>query len=366
MKVPYLNLRPMHDEAAGELKAAYEKAFERSMWILGEENKLFDKEFAEYCEAGYGIGFGNGLDALYWVLRAMDVKAGDEVIIPSNTFIATALAVTYIGATPIFVEPDDSFNIDPAQIEKNISKNTKAAIAVHLYGRPADMDEIAKITKKYNLKLIEDAAQAHGALYKGKKVGSLSDAAAFSFYPTKNFGAFGDGGMVTTNNAELAEKIYMLRNYGSKIKYVHELQGGNSRLDELQAAFLRVKMKYLDKWNKARGVIASRYLNEINNPEVILPMPSDGDYQSVWHVFAAMCRRRGELDKYLNDKGIGTNCHYPTPMHLQGAYKDLNIPKGALPKAEGISANELSLPCYYGMTDDETGYVIDAINKFGK
>ena len=365
MSIPYLDLRHIHREVMDELHEAFNIVLERSTFIKGEELRLFELEFADFCGVDYAVGCGNGLDALYLILRAMEIGDGDEVIIPSNTFIATALAVTYTGATPVFVEPDgNSFNIDSALVEEKITIKTKAIIPVHLYGRPADMDEILDIAKKYNLVVIEDAAQAHGAIYKGHRVGSIGDAAAFSFYPGKNLGAFGDAGIVTTNNADLAEKISLLGNYGSKEKYIHELQGNNSRLDELQAALLRIKLRYLNHWNARREAIAKRYLCEINNPLITLPMPSDETYRCIWHIFAVMSTQRDKLKEHLNEKGIGTNCHYPVPMHLQKAYNQLDIPKGNLPKAEEISMCELSIPLYYGMSDDEVGYVIDVMNRF--
>ena len=295
----------------------------------------------------------------------MDIQSNDEVIVPSNTYIATALAVSNVGAVPVFVEPEiATYNIDVSRIKEKITNKTKAIIAVHLQGRPADMDKINDIAKKYNLKVIEDAAQAHGAKYKGKVVGSLGDAAGFSFYPGKNLGALGDGGCVTTNNKELAYKVRALGNYGSDYKYHHIYRGVNSRLDELQAAFLNVKLGNLDKWNTERRRIASRYLNDICNPNIILPLPSNNVFEHIYHVFVIRCKNRDRLEKYLNDLGIGTVKHYPVPMHLQGAYADLNIPKGSLPIAEEISNTVLSIPMYYGITDDEISYVIDTINKF--
>ena len=281
-----------------------------------------------------------------------------------NTFIATALAATYVGATPVFVEPIlEEYNIDPLKIEEKITDKTKAIMAVHLYGQCCDMDAINKIAKKYNLKVIEDAAQAHGATYKGKKAGSLGDAAGFSMYPGKNLGALGDGGMVTTNDKELADKIAALCCYGSDYKYHHIYKGVNSRLDEIQAGFLSVKLKHLDKWNSDRNRIAKMYLNGIKNPKIKLPVVNENNCH-VWHVFAVRCDDRDLLEKYLNDNGIGTNKHYPTPIHLQGAYSDLNINKGTLPLAEEISNTELSIPMYYGMEEDEVDYIIDILNNF--
>ena len=308
-----------------------------------------------------------GLDALYLVLKAYGIGEGDEVIVPSNTFIATALAVSYAGATPVFVEPVlETFNIDASRIEAAITSKTKAIMTVQLQGRCCDMDEINRIAKKHGLKVIEDAAQAHGAKYKGKKAGALGDAAGFSFYPGKNLGAFGDGGCVTTNDDELAAKVRALGNYGSDYKYHHIYKGTNSRLDEMQAAFLRVKLPHLEKWNEARRQVAARYLSEIKNPLIKLPLPTSDEYEHIYHVFVIRCDKRDELEKYLLDNGIHTVKHYPIPMHMQGAYADLHIAEGALPIAEEISRTVLSIPMYYGMRDDQVDYVIDKLNEFQK
>ena len=294
----------------------------------------------------------------------MGIKEGDEVIVPSNTYIATALAVTYTGATPIFVEPDiRTFNIDPTKIEAAITDKTKAIMPVHLYGQACDMDPIMEVAKKYNLYVVEDCAQAHGAKYKGKVIGSFGDAAGFSFYPGKNLGALGDAGATVTNNEELAKKVRALGNYGSDYKYHHIYQGNNSRLDELQAAFLAAKLPHLNKVNLERRKIAQKYLNGINNPEIILPFVPEYA-EPVWHIFGVRCDRRDELEKFLNDVGISTNKHYPIPMHLQGCYADLGFKKGDYPIAEEISETELSIPMYYGMTDEEVQYVIDRMNEF--
>lgn len=365
MNIPWCSFNVMHNELGDEIRAKFSKVFEKNDYIMGEELEAFEKEFAEYCGVKHAIGCGNGLDALVLCLRAIGVEAGDEVLVPSNTFIATALAVSYAGCTPVFVEPDEhTYNIDPARIEEKITSKTKAIMPVHLYGRACEMDKIMEIAKKYNLKVIEDCAQAHGATFKGKRIGGFGDAAGFSFYPGKNLGALGDGGAVVTNDDELAEKIRMLRNYGSKIKYHHEYQGVNSRLDEMQAGFLRVKLKNLDKWNSERNRIANTYLEKVNNPLLTLPLPSDDEHYAVWHIFPVLCERRDELQAYLAEKGIGALSHYPIPMHTQGAYKELNIPKGSLPLAEKICAQELSIPVFYGLSDSEVEYIIDALNSF--
>ncbi len=364
MKIPFVSFEKMHAEISAEMEAKFKEVYNNNWFIQGKELEEFEKEFAEYCGAKYCVGCGNGLDALYLPLKAYGITQGDEVIVPSNTFIATALAVSYTGATPVFVEPElETYNIDPARIEEKITSKTKAIMAVHLYGMPAKMDEIKAIAKKYDLKIIEDCAQAHGALYKGEQIGTLGDCAGFSFYPGKNLGALGDAGAFVTNDKELADKVRSLGNYGSDYKYHHIYLGNNSRLDEMQAGFLRVKLQQLERWNANRVETANKYLTGIKNPEVVLPTVMD-DATHVYHIFAIRCKRREELEKYLADKGIGTNKHYPIPMHLQGAYEDLNIPQGALPLAEEISETELSLPLYYGMTDEEINYVIDTINDW--
>lgn len=364
MKIPFVTFKPLEAELDKKIRDAFERVYTRSWYIDGVEEENFEKSFAEYCDSKYCVGVGNGLDSLFLALKALCVKEGDEVIVPSNTYIATALAVTYVGATPVFVEPDiRTFNIDPSKIEEAITEKTKAIMPVHLYGQACDMDPIMEIANKYNLFVVEDCAQAHGATYKGKVVGSFGDAAGFSFYPGKNLGALGDAGATVTNNEELAKKVRALGNYGSDYKYHHVYQGNNSRLDELQAAFLAAKLPLLDKVNENRRRIADRYLAGINNSNVILPFVPDYAVP-VWHIFGIRCKRRSELEIFLNDAGIGTNKHYPIPMHLQDCYKDLGFKEGDFPIAEEISSSELSIPMYYGMTDDEVQYVIDKVNEF--
>lgn len=364
MKVPFVTFKPLEKELDKELRDAFERVYTRSWYIEGKEGEEFEKSFAEYCNVKNCIGVGNGLDALFLTLKALGLQKGDEVIVPSNTYIATALAVTYVGATPVFVEPDiKTFNIDPEKIEAAITKKTKAIMPVHLYGLACDMDPIMEIAKKYELYVVEDCAQAHGATYKGKVVGSFGNAAGFSFYPGKNLGALGDAGAVVTSNDTLAKKVRALGNYGSDYKYHHIMQGNNSRLDELQAAFLAAKLPHLNKINIERRKIAQKYLDGINNSAVILPYVPDYA-MPVWHIFGIRCKRRQELEKYLNDAGISTNKHYPIPMHLQECYKNLGFQQGDFPIAEEISATELSIPLYYGMTDQEVQYVIDKVNEF--
>lgn len=365
MNIPFASFVPMHGEIRKDLDAAFKKVVDKSYFIQGEECEKFEEEYAAYCGTKYCVGVATGLDAIYLILKALDIEAGDEVIVPSNTYIATALAVSFTGAKPVFVEPViDTYNIDVTRIEEKITEKTKAIIAVHLQGRAADMDAINAIAKKHGLYVLEDAAQAHGARYKGQKVGALSDAAAWSFYPGKNLGALGDGGCITTNNKQIADKVRALGNYGSDYKYHHIYQGTNSRLDEMQAAFLRVKLPHLDKWNQARRKIAEAYLEGITNPLIKLPLATSADYEHIYHVFVIRCDRRDELEKYLRDNGIGTVKHYPVPMHLQKAYEELHIQEGELPIAEEISKTVLSIPMYYGMTDEEVEYVIDKLNEF--
>ena len=364
MRIPFVTFLPMEKELNVEIRSAFDRVFNNSWYIDGEEDKAFERAFAQYCESQYCIGVGNGLDALMLALKALDIGEGDEVIVPSNTYIATVLAVNYVGATPVFVEPDiNTYNINPMLIEKSITEKTKAIMPVHLYGQACDMDSIINIANKYGLRIIEDCAQAHGATYKGRKVGSFGDAAGFSFYPGKNLGALGDAGAVVTKNKDLAEKIRALGNYGSDYKYHHIYKGNNSRLDELQAAFLMVKLPLLDKMNKERRRIAQMYMDGITNSRIITPFVIP-ECIPVWHIFGIRCTERDALEKYLNDNGIVTNKHYPIPIHMQECYKDMKITKGDLPVAEEISATELSIPLYYGMNNEEIRYVIDVINGF--
>ena len=334
--IPFLNLKAPHEELRQEMRDALERVLNSGWYIHGTEVKQFESEFSSYCQSKYCVGVGNGLEALHLILRAYDIGEGDEVIVPANTYIATWLAVSYSGAKPIPVEPDlKTYNINPKLIESSVTERTKAIIAVHLYGQPADMDEINSIAKKYNLKVIEDAAQAHGAKYKGRSVGSLGDAAGFSFYPGKNLGAIGDGGAVTTDEESLADRVRVLSNYGSKIKYHNEVKGYNSRLDELQAAFLRAKLPVLDEWNKRRQAIAIMYLSQMDIEGLTLPYVPDWA-KPAWHLFVVRSHQRDALQKQLNNAGIGTMIHYPIPPHLQPAYSELGYAPGAFPISEAI------------------------------
>lgn len=361
MNIPFLDLKAPHDELRAVLRTAFDRVLDSGWYILGNEVKQFEQEFAAYCEAAHCIGVGNGLDALHLILRAYGIGIGDEVIVPANTYIATWLAASYAGATPIPVEPDErTYNIDPALIETAVTPRTKAIIAVHLYGQPADMDAINTVAKKHNLKVIEDAAQAHGARYKGKRVGTLGDAAGFSFYPGKNLGAIGDGGAVTTNDPELADRVRMLGNYGSHVKYQNEAKGFNSRLDELQAAFLREKLKRLDGWNERRKAIAAEYLSVHSSGKIGFPYVLEWA-EPVWHLFVIRNQQRDQLQKKLSEAGIGTMIHYPIPPHLQGAYAELGFSSGAFPITERIHREVLSLPMGPHLNKLQLQSVIDAV-----
>ncbi|MBI3897339.1 MAG: DegT/DnrJ/EryC1/StrS family aminotransferase [Gammaproteobacteria bacterium] len=344
MSIPFLELKAPHEELRAGLREALERVLDSGWYILGDEVAQFEQEFAGYCESRHCIGVGNGLDALHLILRAYGIGAGDEVIVPSNTYIATWLAASHAGATPVPVEPDErTYNIDPARIEAAITLRTRAIIAVHLYGQPADMDAINAIAKKHGLKVIEDAAQAHGARYKGRRVGALGDAAGFSFYPGKNLGAIGDGGAVTTNDEGLAARIRVLGNYGSRVKYHNETQGYNSRLDELQAAFLRVKLRCLDEWNSRRTRFAAEYRELLAEGDLTLPhVPIWAE--PVWHLFVVRHEERDALQKWLGDGGIGSMIHYPVPPHLQPAYVQLGYGRGDFAVAERLADTVLSLP----------------------
>ena len=357
MKIPFLDLQAAYLELAPELDEAYHRVMQSGWFILGGEVDAFEREFADYCDAKQCIGVGNGLEALHLILRAMDIGPGDEVIVPSNTYIATWLAVSYAGATPVAVEPDRrTFNLDSDRIEAAITPRTRAIIAVHLYGQPADMDPIIEIARRHNLRVIEDAAQAHGARYKGRRAGSLADAAGISFYPGKNLGALGDGGAVTTDDENLAERIRVLRNYGSSIKYHNELKGYNSRLDELQAAFLRVKLRHLDTWNARRSAIAACYGEALRDSGLTLPfVPEWAD--PVWHLYVVGSTQRDLLQQQLAGQGIGTMIHYPIPPHLQPAYTDLGMRPGDFPVAEKMADQVISLPIGPHLSSADSEYI---------
>jgi Predicted pyridoxal phosphate-dependent enzyme apparently involved in regulation of cell wall biogenesis len=363
-EIPFLDLRAAYMEMKDELDTAYSRVMDSGWYVLGEEVGAFEAEFADFCGASYCVGVGNGLEALHLILWAYGIRPRDEVIVPANTYIATWLAVSQVGALPVPVEPvDATFNIDPDRIEAAITPRTRAIMPVHLYGQPAAMDEINAIAARYGLKVVEDAAQAQGARYKGKRAGSLGDAAGFSLYPGKNLGAFGDAGAVVTSDYDLYEKVKRLRNYGSQVKYHNEVKGCNSRLDELQAAFLRVKLKKLDDWNERRRVLAERYRRHLDPNRFRLPeVPSWAD--PIWHIFIVRSPRRDMLMEYMRKNGIGAMIHYPIPPHLQPAYAELGLAAGAYPISERIHQEVLSLPMWPQMSLQEQDYVIDVLNRF--
>lgn len=361
--IPFSELKTQYQTIKDEIQEAFSQVFESSWFILGKNVESFEKEFASYCRAKYGIGVGSGTEALHLALLACDVQTGDEVITVANTAVPTISAISFAQATPVFVDIDpDTHTMDPTLIEAKITEKTRVILPVHLYGQSADMRPILKIAKKYNLKVIEDACQAHGAEYHGTKVGVIGDLGCFSFYPSKNLGAYGDGGMVVTKNPELADRVWMLRNYGQRKRYYHDIKGFNSRLDELQAAFLRKKLKHLNQWNERRRQLAQIY-NDNLGKAVVKPIEKDYAFH-IYHLYVIRCKRRDELQKYLTYNGIQTLIHYPVPVHLQHAYLDLNIKPGCLPITEKYAAEILSLPMYPELKDDEIFYVADKINEF--
>lgn len=366
LHVPFVDLRPLEHELKSEIEDAIKRVLDRSWYIGGVEGEEFERSFAKYIGSGWCVGCGNGLDALALALQALGIGRGDEVIVPANTFIATALAATKVGAKPVLIDCDPAtFNMDPSLLDQVVTTATRAVIPVHLYGHPADMDSIADFANQHNLIVVEDCAQAHGARYKGLTVGTLGDAAGFSFYPGKNLGALGDAGAVITNSATVAETVRTLGNYGSSRRYVHDLAGMNSRLDEMQAALLSAKLPVLDSCNKSRQMIAAKYLDEIDNPLIRLPEVAPWA-DPVWHIFAIRCEKRDELRAFLEDRGIGTNVHYPIPIHLQGAYRSLGYSEGDFPNAELSSKTEVSLPMFFGMKEDQIAWVIESVNAFGR
>lgn len=359
--VPFLNIKAAYQELQSEIEEAVLESLRSGWYIGGEDVESFERDFADFTEAKHCVTIANGLDALHLALRALGIGNGDEVIVPANTFIATWLAVSHCGATPIPVEPlEETYNIDPSCIEKVITPRTKAIVVVHLYGQPADIDPILTIAHKNGLKVIEDAAQSHGARYKGKRIGAHSDVVAWSFYPGKNLGALGDGGAITTNNLELADRIEIMRNYGSRHKYVNEVKGFNSRLDPVQASVLKIKLKYLDEWNARRVVIAKQYLAAFADRDLILPKVPDWA-EPVWHLFVIRCSDRNSLQKKLANRNIHTMIHYPIPPHLQKAYVDMGMKEGKFPITEKIHQEVLSLPIDPTMANKDVEEVIDAV-----
>ena len=366
MKVPFLDLKKTYLELESEIDAAIKSVLKEGWYILGDNVKHFEEDFAVYCGSKYCIGVGSGMDALMLILKAHGIGPGDEVVVPANTYIATALAVSSVGAIPVLVEPDPkTCNIDPLRIEGVITSKTSAVMAVHLYGQTADMKRIKEICQKYELKIFEDAAQAHGAMHHGVKAGALGDGAGFSFYPGKNLGAYGDGGAVLTDDREVAEYVRTARNYGSEKKYYNTVKGMNSRLDELQAAILSVKLRHLDQWNQRRFEIARLYLDrlEARDRELVLPHVGEGN-QHVWHLFTVRSTRRDELRSYLENRGIGTLIHYPVPLYSQGAYKELSHLRDNYPVSTAICEQTLSLPMGPHLSKEAAMYVCEEVNRF--
>lgn len=351
-RIPFLDLKPMHEPLRAQFNAVFNRVLDRSIYITGDELKQFESEFARYVQCEYSVGVSNGLDALVMILRALNVGVGDEVLVPANTFIATALAVTQVGARPVLVDVEArTHGFDLTQLDKHVTSRTKAIIPVHLYGLAADMTPIMEFARRHNLWVVEDAAQSHGARVDGKMTGSIGHAAAFSFYPGKNLGALGDGGAVTTNDAKIAEKIRKIRSYGSAVKYHHEEKGVNARLDELQAALLRIKLAKLDEWNRDRDQIAKVYNREIPKitqgkwkcPEML------SNRTHVWHLYVVQMDDRDTTQRKLSEFGIDTLIHYPLPIHLQPAYQDLGHRRGDFPQAEALAQRILSLPFWPGL-----------------
>ena len=364
MKIPFVSFIPMEKELDSDLRAAFERVYTRSWYIEGAEDEAFEKSFAQFCEVKGCVGVGNGLDALMLSLKALGIKAGDEVIVPSNTYIATALAVTYVGAKPVFVEPDiRTFNINPEKIEDAITEKTKAIMPVHLYGQPCEMDPIMEIAKKYHLYVIEDCAQAHGALYEGRKVGSLGVMGCFSFYPGKNLFCFGEGGSVTSDNESYIDTINVLKNQGSRERYHHERVGYNMRLEGVNGAILSVGLSHLDEWTARRRELGRRYLEKITNPLITMQAHPDNT-ETVFHLFEITVEKRDEFIDYRKDNGIGCDNHYPVPCHLQEAYRSLGYREGDCPNAEYLAKHCVSLPMFPELTDEEQEYIIEKCNEF--
>lgn len=367
MKVPFLDLKPQYQAIQGEVNEAIHKVLESTQFVLGANVDAFEKEFAAYCGAKHAIGVASGTDALMLAVEALGIGAGNEVITTTHTFISTAAVVAYAGAVPVFLDIDGgTFNIDASKIRAKINKKTKAILPVHLYGQLADMDTIMSIARESGLRVIEDAAQAHGASFKESRAGSIGDIGCFSFYPSKNLGAYGDGGAVTTNDADLNRKIRLLRDHGRTDRYSHSVLGHNSRLDEIQAAILRVKLKYLDGWNQKRAAVAHKYNHLLKGVSgVVTPVESPRAIH-VYYVYVVRCQERDELRKFLDSRGVGSGIHYPIPLHMQEAFANLGYKRGDLPVAEKVASEIVSLPLYPEMADDAIQYAAEQIREFYK
>ena len=364
LNVPFVDLHAQYAAIRDEIQMAINEVLDVSWFILGRHVESFEKKFAEYCGGREAVGVGSGTEALHLALQACEVGPGDEVITVANTFIATALAIDYVGAMPVFVDIDPvTYTIDVAQIESRITPRTKAILPVHLFGQPADLEPIQALAERHGLYVIEDACQAHGAEYKGQRVGAIGDIGCFSFYPAKNLGAYGDGGLVLTRKSELAERVRLLRNYGQTRKYFHRIRGYNSRLDELQAAVLETKLPHLDDWNDARRHVAARYDAGVNAPHVTLPGVCE-DVRHVYHLYVIRTPYRDELREWLSARGIRTQIHYPVPIHRQEACRDLGLPAGTLSVTEQACDEILSLPMYPELTDAQIDWVIESVNAF--
>ncbi|MGB8647066.1 MAG: DegT/DnrJ/EryC1/StrS family aminotransferase [Anaerolineae bacterium] len=365
MKIPLVDLHSQYQAYKSEIDAAIQRVIENSSFILGSEVKTFEQHFAEFSSVRYAVGVDSGTAALHLALLLLDCKPGDEVITTTHTFIATAEVIALTGAKPVFVDIDPrTYNLDPKQVEAAITPRTKVILPVHLYGQPAEMDAIMDIAKRHNLRVVEDAAQAHGATYRGQHAGSIGDIACFSFYPGKNLGGYGDGGMLTTNDPALAERARMLRNHGRKDKYEHEVIGYGYRLDALQAAILDVKLQHLEAWNNKRREHAAYYNQLLDALDIHTPY-EPAHLRGIYHIYAIEVERRDELLAHLKARGIEAGVHYPIPLHLQPAFKELGYPRGAFPLAEHAAAHELSLPMYPELTREQIEYVVEAIKEFG-
>jgi dTDP-4-amino-4,6-dideoxygalactose transaminase len=365
MQIPFVDLKAQYKTIAAEVDEAMQRVIADTDFILGKEVELFEQEFAAYCEAKYAIGLDSGISALELALRAYGIGQGDEVITVSHTFIATVSSISFTGASPVFVDVDPvTYNLEPAQLEAAITPRTKAILPVHLYGQPAEMDEILAVARKYDLIVIEDACQAHGARYKGRRVGALGHAGCFSFYPSKNLGAYGDGGMLVTNDAEIAEKVRMLRNYGQREKYHHVFLAYNRRLDTLQAAVLRVKLRRLDEWNAMRQRTAQLYSEFLQDQEDIITLPrAASDRSHVYHLYVIQHPQRDALLASFHEHGISAGIHYPLPVHLQPCYENLNVLRGSLPITESLAARVLSLPMFPELSVEQVQHVCHQLTK---
>ena len=365
MSVPFIDFSQQYHAIKDRIDVGLKRVFEKGNFILGEEEKVFETDFAKYCDAAYAVGVNSGTDALYLALAALDIGPGDEVVLPTFSFIATALCVSYTGARPVFVDiQEDTYNIDPQKLKKAITHKTKAILPVHIYGQPADINEITEIARAHNIPVVEDAAQAHGALYQGRKVGSLGESACFSFYPTKSLGAFGDGGMVVTSNKKIYEKVMMLRDYGRSDRYDHKIKGFNSRLDTVQAVVLSAKLNHLDEWNKMRLDNAAYYCQVLKEAEGIITPVMKQDRTHVFQTFAVRLKNRDAVCDRMKNKGIGVLIHYPIPIHLQEAYADLGYKRGDFPVSERVAGEILSLPMFPHMRREQIQYVCESLKEF--